>query len=186
MKKIIFILLFIPVFISAQNFSYGFDAEVNYIRVNNGSNSNVLPYETLLPVTLNIIFSYNMNNGFSLRTRAGQTIFSSEFTGFEFGFDGVYKLNKEFYFSAGILHHSNIGNGDSSIHDRDTYTALYMLNAGFGYNIFNNFALEVGYFYPLKKTTIVSYNSDIPLKAYYLLYNFAYMLRLNFVFNWPI
>jgi hypothetical protein len=185
MKKILLIFLFFPILISAQNFSFGFDTELSYIRIRNGNSTNGLDYETFIPITFNLIAGYNFNKKLFIQARVGETILAIEFSGFEAGLDGIYRLNKDFYVSAGVLHHSNEGGEVSNSHGV-TFASLFMLTAGVGYQVTKHYAFELDYYYPTAKKAIVYYNYDYQGDGFYPNSVFDYMIRMHFVFTWEL
>ncbi len=182
-KMIMVILILFPILISAQHLKLGLDAELSYIRIisTKGNKSMGLSYdETFSPVTFNLIIGYNLNKNLTFQTHIGKTLIAVEFSGFEFGLNGIYHYNKKFYASAGVLQHSNEGSGSNSY--GVSYASLFMLTAGIGYHTSKYFALELNFYYPTKRKEIIGYNKLYYSEGFNPRWNFYYMLRLGFVF----
>lgn len=185
MKKFVLLFLFFPILISAQHFKLGFDTELSYVRVGSNGETFGITSDTFIPVTFNIIFSYQFNRHFSFQTKMGETLLCTTFSGFEIGFDGLYHFQKKFYGSLGLLFHSNEAMNPSMPHG-DIFTKLYLISLGLGYIVSKHFTLGVSSFLPLSEKTIYyieNFDRNIPYSTNVVI---KYMLRLNFVFSWDL
>ncbi len=181
MKKYFFILIFIPIFTSGQQFKLGFDTGFSYVRVKDKEGkTNGLYSDSFLPVTFNLNLVYFFNKKNALRFKIGETLLSSTFNGLEIGLDAQYYLKSKFHVLLGGHFHSNEATGPTTPHG-DYYSKIYFLKTGLGYRFSTYFILELNYFYSLYENK--------PLYYYFFGENYktvSYMLRLNFAFLWDL
>lgn len=182
MKKIIFLLFFTPILVSAQSFKLGFDFEPSYVRIIRDNKSEPLGSEIgiISPIAVTIIPGIVLNKKLTLQGHIGYSLLSLQFSGFEIGMNSLYNFNKRIYASVGFRHHSNEPNSAGNNLSVKSMT-LFMLTAGMGYKTSKHFALELEYYYPIKKKKFVYLCNTCEYNPPGI---FNYMLRLNLVFRW--
>ena len=177
MKKIYLYIIFLTPLLYSQNFKIGFDLEGNWVKLKGG----LLGGEGA-PISYHILAEYSPLNNFSLQAKFGSTLMVN-FTGLELGISGKYLFYYPFYFSAGILEHSNSGGRGSNTWGTD-YVSVWMLHGGVGINAAKFMSFELSYYIPTSEKSIgYRWNYDHSISYSHVVKG---MVRLGLVFGLDI
>ena len=184
MKNILTLILLYSLLTNAQNLNLGFDVEPHQVRINTNHGTRILGGDGI-PVSLHLDLTYKPIDKLFLIAKVGRT-FHMEFLGWEYGVNGKYEFYKPIFISVGILQHSNEGGGVSN-EENLLFASIFMIYTGIGIGVSDIFSIGINFYVPFSNKKIGKLlqqfeNNNVLWENY----TFKNMLRLSFVFEWPI